>query len=78
MRMLSAFALIFAAAVTLAAQAPVAPQAPAAPPKTTLKIGDTAPDFTLPSTSGKPIKLSDYRGKKTVVLSFFPAAFTAG
>jgi peroxiredoxin len=50
-----------------------------APPKTHLKVGDTAPDFSLPSTAGKePIKLSDFRGKKTVVLNFFPAAFTGG
>lgn len=49
------------------------------PPKTHLKVGDTAPDFSLPNTAGKePIKLSDYRGKKTVVLNFFPAAFTGG
>lgn len=48
------------------------------PPKTTLKVGDEAPDFTLPSTSGKDVKLSDFRGKKTVVLAFFPAAFTGG
>lgn len=48
------------------------------PPKTHLKVGDEAPDFTLSSSTGKPIKLSDYRGKKTVVLAFFPAAFTGG
>ncbi len=51
---------------------------PAAPPKTTLKVGDMAPDFTLPSTQGKPVTLSDFRGKKSVVLAFFPAAFTGG
>jgi peroxiredoxin len=48
------------------------------PPKTHLKVGDVAPEFTLPDSSGKPVKLSDFRGKKTVVLAFFPAAFTGG
>ena len=48
------------------------------PPKTQLKVGDQAPDFTLHSTDGKDVKLSDFRGKKNVVLAFFPAAFTGG
>jgi peroxiredoxin len=48
------------------------------PPKTSLKVGDEAPDFTLPSTTGEKVKLSDFRGKKNVVLAFFPAAFTGG
>jgi peroxiredoxin len=51
---------------------------PMAPPKTTLKIGDMAPDFSLPSSTGKPVTLSEFRGKKAVVLAFFPAAFTGG
>ena len=52
-----------------------------APPKTHLKVGDMAPDFTIlarDNSTGKDIKLSDFRGKKTVVLAFFPAAFTGG
>lgn len=49
----------------------------AAPVKTHLKVGDAAPDITLNSTTGK-VKLSDFKGKNTVVLAFFPAAFTGG
>jgi peroxiredoxin Q/BCP len=40
-------------------------------------IGDIAPDFELPDDEGKPVKLSDFRGKK-VVLYFYPADFTSG
>ena len=49
-----------------------------APPHTTLKEGDTAPDFTLTATTGGKVTLSDFRGKSNVVLAFFPAAFTGG
>jgi peroxiredoxin len=41
-----------------------------------VKAGDPAPDFTLPSVSGEKVTLSQYRGKKNVVLSFVPAAWT--
>jgi peroxiredoxin len=49
-----------------------------------LEVGDEAPDFELPATGdtagkGGPVKrvrLSDFRGKKNVVLAFYPAAFT--
>ena len=41
-----------------------------------VKAGQPAPDFTLPTVSGKKISLSDYRGKSNVVISFVPAAFT--
>ncbi len=43
-----------------------------------LAVGDAAPDFTLPGTDGKDAKLSAFRGKKNVVLAFFPKAFTGG
>jgi peroxiredoxin Q/BCP len=48
------------------------------PPKSPLKEGDMAPDFTLPATTGGKVTLSDFRGKFNVVLAFFPAAFTGG
>lgn len=41
-----------------------------------VKVGDPAPDFTLPSISGEPITLSQFKGKKHVVISFVPAAWT--
>ena len=41
-----------------------------------VKVGQKAPDFTLKAVSGKMISLKDYRGKKNVVLSFVPAAWT--
>jgi peroxiredoxin (alkyl hydroperoxide reductase subunit C) len=41
-----------------------------------VKVGDTAPDFALPSIAGKRVTLSQYRGKKNVVVSFVPAAWT--
>jgi hypothetical protein len=51
----------------------------AAPMK--LRVGDTAPDFTLFAFDGKELKkvsLQDYRGKKNVALAFFVFAFTGG
>jgi cytochrome oxidase Cu insertion factor (SCO1/SenC/PrrC family) len=47
-------------------------------PTTHLKIGDMAPDFALKDTTGKEVKLSDFRGKKSVVLAFYVLAFTGG
>jgi len=41
-----------------------------------VKVGDRAPDFTLPSVSGEKISPGQYLGKKNVVLSFVPAAWT--
>jgi hypothetical protein len=45
------------------------------------KVGDPAPDFTLKYFDGndlKDVKLSDYRGKKSIVLAFYVFAFTGG
>src|SRR5918996_3925225 len=67
MRALYAMGLVAALAVGAAAQGPAE-----------LKVGDTAPDFTLQGTDGKTHKLSEYRGKKNVVLAWFPKAFTQG
>ncbi len=49
-----------------------------------VEVGDEAPDFELPATGDtagkggprKKVRLSDWRGKKNVVLAFFPAAYT--
>jgi len=41
-----------------------------------VKVEQPAPDFTLPSVSGERVSLSRFRGKKNVVLSFVPAAWT--
>jgi thioredoxin-dependent peroxiredoxin len=43
-----------------------------------LKVGDPAPDFTLQASDGKTYKLSDFKGKKAVVVAWFPKAFTQG
>ena len=41
-----------------------------------VKVGKPAPDFTLPAVVGGKVSLRQYRGKKNVVISFVPAAFT--
>ena len=45
---------------------------------TNVKIGEMAPDFTLPDHNGNQVKLSDFKNKKNVVLAFYVLAFTAG
>jgi len=42
------------------------------------KVGDEAPAFSLPASTGKTITLSEFKGKKKVVLAFYPKAFTGG
>ena len=59
------------AAAVLAGSAAVSPAAE-------LNVGDAAPDFTLTGSDGKTYKLSDFKGKKAVVLAWFPKAFTGG
>ncbi len=45
---------------------------------TALKVGDRAPDFTLPDTDGNPVTLSRMLEKGPVILAFYPKAFTPG
>jgi len=46
--------------------------------KVSLKVGDAAPDFALLSDQWKTVKLSDFRGKKNVLLAVYVLAFTGG
>lgn len=71
LRTIMALVMVLALATIVATQQP-------APPKTHLKIGQPAPDFTLRDTEGKEVKLSDFKGKKNVVLAFYVLAFTGG
>jgi hypothetical protein len=88
-RIVSAIFIVAAASIAAAQTTPAptpTPARPAAPaaPKTHLKVGDAAPDFTLPSTimgaDNRTVryKLSDLKGKKNVVLAFYVLAFTGG
>jgi hypothetical protein len=58
---------------------PVSPPQPQPPPQysAVLNVGDQAPAFKLPGSDGKVHSLSDFKGK-TVVLAWFPKAFTGG
>jgi len=74
--------VLFASVILIQAQqaAPAASPQAARPqaPKTHLKVGDLAPDFTLRATDGNTYKLSDFRGKKNVLLAMYVLAFTGG
>ena len=71
-------ALAFGGLVLSRATAADAPKEDKAKPKVELKVGDAAPDFSLPGTDGKTYKLSDFKGKQAVVVAWFPRAFTGG
>jgi peroxiredoxin Q/BCP len=47
-------------------------------PTEELKVGDAAPEFSLAGSDGKRHSLSEHRGKRAVVLAWFPKAFTGG
>lgn len=44
----------------------------------TIRVGDKAPEFTLPDTDGKPVSLTQLLADGPVILAFFPKAFTPG
>lgn len=46
--------------------------------KTALRVGDKAPDFTLPDQNGQPLHLADLLGRKNIVLAFYIRASTPG
>ena len=66
--------LVLATAATAFAQNPPSGTTPGVE----LKVGDKAPNFKLQGTDGKTHQLSEYAGKKAVVVAWFPAAFTRG
>ena len=66
MRVLSTLALVTLVGTAAATQA------------AELSVGDKAPDFKLEASDGKTYRLSDFKGKKAVVVAWFPRAFTQG
>ena len=73
--------LALTAIVAASAQGQTPQQPPQEPPppqySAVLNVGDRAPNFKLPGSDGKTHSLADYKGK-TVVLAWFPKAFTGG
>jgi hypothetical protein len=73
--------LVVAATVLSLLNPALAQSKKTAKPAPSLKVGDVAPDFKLKYFDGKDLKevsLSDFRGKKNVVLAFYVFAFTGG
>ena len=73
MQMKALLKLVAGAAMSLVTTSAMA-QTPAAP----LQIGDQAPTFSAPGSDGKTHTLAESRGKRAVVLAWFPKAFTGG
>jgi peroxiredoxin len=69
----SALAVLLLAGAVFAADKPATASAAEG-----LKPGDQAPAFSLPGSDGKTYSLADFKGKKAVVLAWFPKAFTGG
>ena len=75
-------AVIAVALVAIACQGAPTPSAAADPSDAAiprareLKVGDDAPDFSLPGTDGRTYRLSDFKGRQAVVLAWFAKAFT--
>jgi hypothetical protein len=73
-------------ATAAAHQQTLPPAAPPASPPPAVKVGEAAPDFTLPylvpkaegGFETKQVTLASFKGKQNVVLAFFPAAFSPG
>ncbi len=53
-------------------------QAADEPKKPAVEVGKPAPDFTLKNQEGKDVKLSELKGKKNVLIAFYPKDFTGG
>jgi len=77
---------VLAAALAVGGLLPAFPQTPPPSPPPAVKVGESAPDFTLPYLVAKAeggfetrqVALSSFKGKQNVVLAFFPAAFSPG
>jgi len=80
-RILAASLLLASTPAVMLTSSPAQVQKSEAAPqvaKVSLKVGDVAPDFSLLSDQWKTVKLSDYLGKKNVMLAIYVLAFTGG
>ena len=75
--MMKMFVMSAALGITSVVMTGQTPQTPSPPPQPTLQVGQAAPDFELKGSDGKTWRLRDLKGK-TVVIAWFPKAFTGG